>query len=79
MIMTCRTHGDIHKLIQSLVGKPERNRSLGRPRRRREENIQMDLREVYRDAGDWIELSQDRVQWRAYVRAVMTPGSLKAN
>ena len=54
-----------------LVGRPEVKRRLGRPRRRWENNINMDLREVACDAGDWIELYQDRIQWRAYVRKVM--------
>ncbi|KAJ4437035.1 hypothetical protein ANN_17169, partial [Periplaneta americana] len=46
-------------------------RPLGRPRRRREDNIQMDLREVGYDDRDWINLAQYRDQWRAYVRAAM--------
>ena len=53
-----------------LVGKPEGKRSLGRPRRRWEDNIKMDLREVGCDPRDWIALAEDRDQWRAYVRAV---------
>ena len=54
-----------------LVGKPEGKRPLGRPRRRWEDNIMMDLREVGCDPGEWIDLAEDRDQWRAYVRAVM--------
>ena len=54
-----------------LVGKPEGRRSLGRPRRRWEGNIKMDLREVGCVLGDWIALAEDRDQRRAYVRAVM--------
>ena len=54
-----------------LVGKPEGKRPLGRPRRRREENIKMDLREVGCDPEEWIDLGEDRDQWRAYVRVVM--------
>ncbi|KAJ4444166.1 hypothetical protein ANN_05955 [Periplaneta americana] len=54
-----------------LVGRPEGKRSLGRPRRRWEDNIKMDLREVRYDDRDWINLAQDRDQWRAYVRAAM--------
>ena len=53
-----------------LVGKPEGNRPLGRPRRRWEDNIRMDLREVVCDPGEWIDLAEDMDQWRAYVRAV---------
>ncbi|KAJ4450482.1 hypothetical protein ANN_01907 [Periplaneta americana] len=54
-----------------LVGRPEGKRPLGRPRRRWEDNIKMDLREVRYDDKDWINLAQDRDQWRAYVRAAM--------
>ena len=54
-----------------LMGKPEGKRSLGRPRRRWEEIIKMDMREVGSDPGDWIDLAEDRDQWRAYVRVVM--------
>ena len=54
-----------------LVGKPEGKRPLGRPRHRWEDNIKMDLREVVCDPGEWINLAEDRDQWRAYVRAVM--------
>ena len=54
-----------------LVGKPEERDLYGRPRRRWEDNIRMDLREVGCDPGEWIDLAEDRDQWRAYVRAVM--------
>ena len=54
-----------------LVGKPESKRPLRRPRRRWEDNIRMDLREVGCDPGVWIDLAVDRDQWRAYVMAVM--------
>ena len=53
-----------------LMGKSEGKGPLGRRRRRREDNIKMDLREVGCDPGEWIDL-EDRDQWRAYVRAVM--------
>ena len=53
------------------MGKPEGKRPLGRPRRRWEDNIKMDLREVGCDPRDWIALTEDRDQWQAYVRAVM--------
>ena len=53
-----------------LVGKPEGKRPLGRPRRRWEDNIKMDLQEVGRDGGDWMEFAQDRDRWRALVSTV---------
>ena len=54
-----------------LVGKPDGKRPLGRPRRRWEDNIKMDLQEVGRGCGDWMELAQDRDRWRALVSTVM--------
>ena len=54
-----------------LVGKPEGKRLLGRPRRRWEDNIKMDFREVGSNPREWIDLAENRDQWRAYVRAVM--------
>jgi hypothetical protein len=56
---------------RALVGKPEGRRPLGRPRRRWEDNITMDLREVGWGGMDWISLAQDRDRWRALVNAVM--------
>jgi hypothetical protein len=53
------------------VGKPEGKSPLGRPRRRWVANIKMDLRGIGRDGVDWIELVQDRDQWRALVNTVM--------
>jgi hypothetical protein len=54
-----------------LVGKPEGTRPLGRPRRRWEDNIKMDLQEVGCGGMDWIELAQDRDRWRVLVNGVM--------
>ena len=53
-----------------LVGKPEGKRPLGRPRRRWENNIKMDLQEVGGGCGDWMELAQDRDMWQALVNMV---------
>ena len=53
-----------------LMGKSEGKRPLGRPRRIWEDNIKMDLKEVGRSCGDWMELAQDRVRWRALVSTV---------
>ena len=54
-----------------LVGKPEGKRPLGRPRRRWDDNIKMDVQEVRCRVMDWIELAQDRDSWRALVKVVM--------
>jgi hypothetical protein len=53
-----------------LVGKPEGKRPLGRPRRRWEDNINIDLHKVGGGRGDWIELAQDRNEWWALVSTV---------
>jgi hypothetical protein len=54
-----------------LVGRPEGKRPLGKPRRRWEDNIKMDIREIWIDGVNWIQLARDRVQWRAFVKTVM--------
>jgi hypothetical protein len=54
-----------------LVGKPEGRRPLGRPRRKWVDNIKLDLREIGWDGMDWIDLTQDRDQWRALVNTLM--------
>jgi hypothetical protein len=56
-----------------LVGWPEGKRPLGRHRRKWEYNINMDLREIGLDGANWIQLAQDKVQWRACVNTVMNP------
>ena len=58
-------------MYRILVGKPQGRRPLGRPRRRWDYNIRMDLREVKWGCVDWMELAQDRDRWRALVSAVM--------
>ncbi|KAJ4443358.1 hypothetical protein ANN_05026 [Periplaneta americana] len=63
--------GESRNAYRVLVGRPEGERPLGRPRRRWEDNINMDLREVGYDDRDWINLVQNRDRWRAYVRATM--------
>ena len=62
--------GEDRVVLRVLVGKPEGKRPLGRPRRRWEDNIKMDLQEVERDRGDWMELAQDRDRWRVLVGTV---------
>ena len=63
--------GEVRGVHRVLVGKPEGKRSLGRPRRRWEDNIKMDLQEVGGGCGDWMELAQDRDRWQALVSMVM--------
>jgi hypothetical protein len=63
--------GDGRNLYRVLVGKPERKRALERPRRRWEDGIKMDLREIALGGVEWIHLAQDRDHWRAVVNAVM--------
>ena len=67
----CSMYGKRRGVCRVLVGKPEGKRPLGRPRRRWEDNIKMDLQEVGCECMDWIELAQDRDRWRALVNAVM--------
>ena len=63
--------GQGRRVYRVLVGKPEGKRPLGRPRRRWEDNIKMDLQEVGGSCGDWIELAQDVDRWRELVSTVM--------
>jgi hypothetical protein len=63
--------GEKRNAYRILVGIPERKRPLGRPRRRWVDNIKMDLREIGWDGMDWIDLAQNRDQWRALVNMVM--------
>jgi hypothetical protein len=62
--------GEDRGMHRVLVGKPEGKRSLGRPRRRWEDNIKMDLQKVGGGRGDWMELAQNRDMWRALVGTV---------
>jgi hypothetical protein len=70
---TCGTHGrgegrDVYRV---LIGKPQGKRPLGRLRRRWEDNMKKDLREIWIDGANWIRLAQNRVQWRAFVNTIM--------
>jgi hypothetical protein len=62
--------GEDRGVYRVLVGKPERKRPLGRPRRRWEDNIKMDLQKVGGGRGDWMELALDRDRWGALVGTV---------
>jgi hypothetical protein len=63
--------GERRGVYRVLVGKPDGQRPLERPRRRREDNIKMDLQEVGCGGIDWNEMAQFKDRWRALVNAVM--------
>jgi hypothetical protein len=63
--------GEKSNVCRVLMGKPEGKRPLGRPRRRWEDVIRMDLREIGWGSVDWIQLTRNRDRWRAVVSAVM--------
>jgi hypothetical protein len=67
----CSTKGEKRNAYRILVGKLEGKRPLGRPRRRWEDNIRMDLREIGWGGMDWIDLAQDRDQWKVLVNMAM--------
>jgi hypothetical protein len=64
----------MRSVYKILVAKSEGKRSLGRPKRRWEDNIRMDLRKIGSEGVDWTHLTQNRVQWRAPVNTVMNFG-----
>jgi hypothetical protein len=68
---TCSTNGENRNAYRTLVGQPEGERLLGRPRRRWVDNIKIDLSEIGWGGMDWIDLAQGRDQWRALVNTVM--------
>jgi transposase len=63
--------GEGRGVYRVLVERPEGKRPLGRPRHRWEDNVKMVLEETGFDGANWIQLAQDRVQWRACVNTVM--------
>jgi hypothetical protein len=63
--------GEKRNAYRILVGQPEGKRPLGRPRRRWVDNIKLDLREIGWDVVDWMDMAQDRDQWRALVNTVL--------
>ena len=65
------TYGEEERRIRGFGGGTWGKRPLGRPRRRREDNIKMDLQEVGCGGLDWIGLAEHRDRWRAIVNAVM--------
>jgi hypothetical protein len=71
MCRVCSTNGAKRNAYRIFVGKTEGKLSLGRPRCRWVDNIKIDLREIGWGDMDWIDLAQDRDQWRALVKTVM--------
>jgi hypothetical protein len=67
----CSTNGAKRNAYRMLVGKPESKRPLRRPRSRWVDNIKMDLRETGLGGMDWIDLAQDRDQWRVLMNTIM--------
>jgi hypothetical protein len=67
----CSADGEGKDVYRVLVGKPEGKRPLGRPRRRWEDSIKMDLTEVGCGCMDWIELNQGTERWRALVNVTV--------
>jgi hypothetical protein len=63
--------GEGRGVYRVLIGRPEGKRPLGRPRRRREDDIRIDLKEMGFNGANWIQLAQDRVQWQSLVSKVM--------
>jgi hypothetical protein len=66
--------GEGRRVYRVLVGRSEGKRPLGRPRPKWENNIKMDLREIWIDGTNWIRLAQYNVQWRAFVSTLMKLG-----
>ena len=71
MSRACSQNGGNWNDFRILTGKPTGKRSLGRPRRRWEDNIRMELEEICINAGNWVDSAQDRGYWRALVNAVL--------
>jgi len=67
----CSAYAEGRGVYRIMMGKPERKRPLGRPRRRWDDYIKMELQEVGCWGTDWIELAQYRDKWRALLNAVM--------
>ena len=63
--------GESSSAFKMLTGKPTGKRPLGRPRRRWEDNIRMDLEEIGIKAGNWIDTDQDRNNWRTLVNSAL--------
>jgi hypothetical protein len=66
---TCGTHG--RGVYRVLVGRPKGKRPLGKPKRKWKDNIMLDFREIGIYGANWIQLAEDRVQWRDFVNTVI--------
>jgi hypothetical protein len=71
MVGACSTHEGDEEGIKMLVGKPEGKRPLGIPKRRWEDNIKMNLKEIVLERVDWIHLAQARDRWPALVNTAI--------
>jgi hypothetical protein len=71
MCRACSTNREKKNTYRISVGKLERKSPLGKPRRRWVDNIKIYLREIRWGGMDWIHLSQERDQWRAFANTVM--------
>jgi hypothetical protein len=71
MARACSTNGEKRNAYTMLVEKSEGKRPLGKPRRRWVDNIIMDIRDIGLGVKDWIDLAQDRDQWKALVNTIM--------
>jgi hypothetical protein len=67
----CSMNGEKRNAYRTLMGKSEGKRQLERPRHSWVDNIKMDLREIGWDCVDWIDMTQDRGQWRSLVNMVL--------
>jgi hypothetical protein len=71
MSRACRTNGEKRNAYRTLVGNIEGKRPLGRPRHKWVDRIKMDLREIGWNGVDWMDMAQDRVQWRVLVNTLL--------
>ena len=71
MDRACSQNGECKSTFKIVTGKPTGKRPLGRPRRRWEDNIRLDIEEISINAGNWVDSAQDRNNWRALVNAAL--------
>jgi hypothetical protein len=71
MCRACSTNEEKRNAYRILVGKPDGRRTLGRPKRKWVDNIKIHLREIGWGTMDWIDLAQERDQWRALVNTAI--------